>query len=283
MAVLGAGAWGRNHVRVLSGLPGCRLAAVADASAEARSRVRRENPGVALLADAREALRDPSIDAVVVATPSETHAAMASAALKAGKHVLVEKPLSLSSSDARRLSRLAGRRILMVGHLLLHHPGFRKVLELARRGELGKVLYAYAQRLNLGIIRKHENALWSLAPHDLSMILYLFGKVPSSVVARGGAYVQKGRHDVAFLALSFPGGAVAHVHVSWLDPHKTRRLTVVGDRRMAVFDDMEPVEKVRVYEKRADPRADYASYGESIAVHSGEVWIPRLADRKSVV
>ncbi len=223
-------------------------------------------------------LADPAIDAVVIATPSPTHATLATRALKAGKHVLVEKPLALSAGEVRRLGALAAsrRRVLMVDHLLEYHPGFERVLALVRAGRLGHVLYAYAQRLNLGVIRKKENALWSLAPHDVSMFLSLFGAMPSAVSARGGAYVQRRRHDVVFVDLRFPGGRLAHLHVSWLDPHKTRRLTVVGDRRMAVFDDMAPTEKVRVYEKRASPGADYSSYGEAIAVHSGEVWIPRL-------
>ena len=278
IAVFGAGTWGLNHLRVLSGLPGCALVAAADPSAAARARVAAEHPGLRVVAVPTALLEDPGIDAVVVATPSPTHAALATRALKAGKHVLVEKPLALSGGEVRRLGKLAAshRRVLMVDHLLEYHPGFERMLALVRSGRLGKVLYAYAQRLNLGVIRKTENALWSLGPHDVSMLLALFSAMPTSVSARGGAYVQRRRHDVVFVDLLFPGGRLAHLHVSWLDPHKTRRLTVVGDRRMAVFDDMAPTEKVRVYEKRASPKAEYRSYGEAIAVHSGEVWIPRL-------
>jgi predicted dehydrogenase len=276
--VLGAGTWGLNHLRVFSGLPGCTLVAAADPSAEARARVAAEHPGLRVVASPATLMGDPGIDAVVIATPSPTHAAIATQALKAGHHVLVEKPLALSSGEARGLAGLARsrRRVLMVDHLLEYHPGFERVLALVRAGRLGHVLYAYAQRLNLGVIRKTENALWSLASHDVSMLLALFSAMPLAVSARGGAYVQRRRHDVVFVDLLFPGGRLAHLHVSWLDPHKTRRLTVVGDRRMAVFDDMAVAEKVRVYEKRASPKADYRSYGESIAVHSGEVWIPRL-------
>ena len=278
VAVLGAGSWGHNLVRAFAGLPRCALLSVADPSREARSRVAAEFPRLRLLASSSSALLDPGVEAVAIATPSATHAPLAAAALRAGKHVLVEKPLALSSRDARALGALARRRglRLMAGHLLEYHPGFQKVLELAHGGRLGRILYAYAHRLNLGDIRRSDDVLWSLAPHDLSMLLTLFGALQRAVSARGGAYVEADRHDVVFLTLQLPSGSVAHVPVSWLDPRKIRCLTVVGDRRMAVFDDMEPAEKVRVYEKRADIRAPYASYGESIAVHSGEVWIPRL-------
>lgn len=262
---------------MLSSLPGCELAAVADVSAEARSRVAADHPGVKVLDRGEALLSLPDLSAVVVATPSPTHAAFAIRAMRAGKDVYVEKPLALSERDASRVREEARRlrRVLQVGHLLEYHPGFVHIRDLVRRGHLGRVLYAYAQRLNLGVIRRHENALWSLAPHDVSMLLTLFGGLPEKVSARGGAYIQKRRQDVVFVTLVFPGGAMGHVHVSWLDPHKTRRLTVVGDRRMAVFDDMATTEKVRVYEKRAI-REDYRSYGEFIGVHSGEVRIPRL-------
>lgn len=278
LAVLGAGTWGRNLLRAFASLPGCSLVAVAEPARAARERLAEAYTGLRLLAEPEEALRDPAVEAVAIATPSETHARMASMALSAGRHVFVEKPMALSLAEARRLAALARARsrTLMVGHLMEYHPGFRKVCELARSGALGRILYVYSQRVNLGVIRKHENALWSLAPHDVSMVLALFGRLPARASARGGAYVQRGRHDVVFADLFFPSGSVAHIHVSWLDPHKRRCLTVVGDRRMAVFDDMEPVEKVRVYEKRAALGGDYASYGEFIAVHSGEVRIPRL-------
>jgi predicted dehydrogenase len=200
------------------------------------------------------------------------------ACLGAGKHLYVEKPLALTTTDAAELvetARAADLR-LMTGHLLLYHPGVTMLKELVDSGELGEIFYLYSQRVNLGVIRRNENALWSFAPHDLSVMLHLLGDDPVSVSARGAAYLQEGVEDVVFVNLRFPGGRMGQVQLSWLDPHKLRKFTVVGSRKMAVLDDMEPQEKVRIYDKGAEVPGDYASYGDYIGLRFGDVHIPRL-------
>ena len=168
------------------------------------------------------------------------------------------------------------QRILMVGHLLLYHPAVRYLKDLVQRGELGDPYYVTSQRLNLGKVRRDENALWSFAPHDLSVILHLLGAEPIDVAARGSAFLQPGVDDVVFLHLRFPQGRMAHVHVSWLDPHKTRKFTVVGSRKMAVFDDMEASEKIRIYDKGVERAGEIVSYSEALTVRSGDITIPRV-------
>ncbi|MGH7896734.1 MAG: Gfo/Idh/MocA family protein, partial [Candidatus Binatia bacterium] len=220
---------------------------------------------------------DPAIDAVVIATPPETHHRLAAATLRAGKDVLVEKPLALRVEDGLELVELAerGGRILMVGHLLLYHPAVGLLHTMVRRGDLGDVHYLHSQRVNLGVIRSEENSLWTLAPHDVAVAIHLFGERPMEATAQGGAYVRPGIEDVAFLQLRFPSGRMAAIHVSWLDPHKERRLTIVGSKQMAVFDDMEPTEKLRIYDRGVD-RPDYLPYGETLTLRFGDIVIPRV-------
>ena len=198
-------------------------------------------------------LADDTVEAVVIATPVPTHYALAKLALEAGKHVFVEKPPAMRGDEMEELVELArtGDRVLMPGHLLLYHPGLRKVKELVDSGELGDVACVYGNRQNLGVIRSNENALWSLGVHDLSVILWLLGEEPAEAIAHGVDYLQKGIEDVVFCFLRFPSGKVAHMHLSWLDPHKMRKMTVVGREKMVVFDDMELERKVTVYEKGA--------------------------------
>ena len=202
---------------------------------------------------------------------------MARQALERGKHVYVEKPMTLSTEHAEHLVALAEehQRTLMVGHLLEYHPAVQLLRNLVQTGDLGEVYYLYSQRVNLGIVRRDENALWSLAPHDISVILHLLDQKPTTVSARGASYLQPELEDVVFANLHFADGKMAQLQVSWLDPHKIRRLTVVGSRKMAVFDDVESAEKVRIYDKSAE-RPDYDSYGESINLRFGDVVIPRL-------
>jgi predicted dehydrogenase len=278
VAVSGCGEWGRNHVRVLASLPGARLLHVADPRADRQAVARALAPEATVSGSIEEALGDPRVDAVVVCSPSPTHAPTARAALAAGKHVFVEKPLATSRGDAEGLvaTARARRRTLMVGHLLLHHPAVRFLKRLVDARGLGRLHYLHAQRLNLGRIRTDEGALWSLAPHDVSVMAHLVGAWPESVSARGAAFVQPRLEDVVFLTLHFPRGVLAHVHLSWLDPLKVRRLTLVGSRRMAVFDDMEPAEKVRIHDKGA-LRGEPATYGEALALRSGRTTIPRLS------
>ena len=236
VSVLGAGNWGQNHVRIFCELLGVENVVVCDPDVHRQEGVKQAYPGIEVSAKPMFT----TVDAVVVATPVVTHYALACEALLAEKHVLVEKPIALTSHDAMRLIQLAEERdrILMVDHLLEYHPAVQKLKVLLGEGKLGRLLHVSGQRLNFGVVRTEENALWSLAPHDISVILYLLEEEPVEVMARGGTYLQDGIEDIVFLTLRFPSGAIGHVHVSWLDPLKTRRLTVVGDKGMAVFDDM---------------------------------------------
>jgi predicted dehydrogenase len=253
VAVAGAGQWGRNHIRVLAGLPGVDLAWVVDSDASPRALVESIAPRARFTTDPDEALGDPRVRALVVASPTPSHGPLAKAALARGKHCLVEKPLASGPAEAWDLVRTARRagRILAVGHLLLYHPTVKALKRLIDRRALGRLHYLYGQRTNLGRIRTDEGAMTSLAPHDISVMVHLLGRWPTSVSAHGAAFVQPRWEDVVFLTLRFPGGVLGHVHLSWLDPEKVRRLSLVGDRRMAVFDDMEPVEKLRLHDKAA--------------------------------
>jgi predicted dehydrogenase len=226
-------------------------------------------------ADLDDLLADPRLDAVALATPVSTHADLAARVLEAGKHCFVEKPLAERVADAERAveAARAAQRVLMVGHLLEYHPGVLRLKEIADSGELGEIRYIYSNRLNLGVLREEENALWSLGAHDVSVLLALAGEEPHEVQARGESYMKPGIEDVVFCFLRFPSGLSAHLHLSWLDPHKERRFTVVGSRRMATFDDMELERKVAVYDKGFDERA--GSYGEYIT-RSGDTWSPRI-------
>lgn len=238
---LGCGYWGPNLLRNLVAQPGCRVRWVAEASADRRAYVNANFPGVETTSDWVRAVSDPAVDAVVIATPAATHASLAQAALELGKHVLVEKPLATSTAEADELARRAdaGRRTLMVGHTFLYNPAVRHLKRLMDEGHFGSVFYLYASRLNLGKVRSDVNAWWNLAPHDISILLYLMdGTLPTAVNAVGTDYIQPGIQDVVFATLTWPNQVMAQIHVSWLDPGKMRRLTLVGSRKMAVYDDV---------------------------------------------
>jgi predicted dehydrogenase len=278
LAVIGAGAWGVNHVRVFARAKEAELVAVCDPSASARARAQELAPRARLSEDPAEILAAADVDAVVVATPAVSHGALARAALEAGKHVLVEKPLALSIAEAEGI--LAARRpgqVLMVGHLMLYHPGVDLLRKLMTSGELGTIYYLYAVRVNLGRLRRDENAMWSLAPHDVSVILDLLGEDPITVSARGGSYLQQGIQDVAFMNLRFKSGVVAQIQLSWLDPRKERRLTIVGSKKMVELDDVHPVEKVRIYDKGYDRPPDFTDYAEYLSIRNGDIHIPRVS------
>ncbi len=249
LAVFGYGHWGRNLVRVFHELGA--LHAVCDARQEARQEVAAKFPGLRTEADSALLLADPAVNAVVIATPAETHFALASAALEAGKDTFVEKPLALRSPDAEKLIALARsrQRLLMVGHLLRYHPAILKLKELCRAGELGRIEYVYSNRLNLGTIRREENSLWSFAPHDVSVLLHLFESMPLQVSTTGGTYLQPNIADVTVSNLLFEGGARAHIFVSWLHPFKEQKLVAVGSKKMAVFDDVASTNKLMLYDK----------------------------------
>jgi predicted dehydrogenase len=275
VAVAGAGYWGINHVRAFA--RAAELVAVCDPDVSALQRASQLAPNAKLLSSFDELLAQ-EVDAIVLATPAVAHAAQAMAALAAGKHVFVEKPMALDPDDAEALARLAqgSRQILMVGHLMLYHPGYEMLRNLVRSGELGEVYYLYALRVNLGRLRKDENALWSFGPHDLSMILDLYQALPVSVAARGQSYLQPGIEDVVFVNLSFPDKKMAQVQLSWLDPRKERRLTVVGSKKMVEFDDVHPTEKLRIYDKGYDRPPSFTQYGEYLTVRHGDIHIPKL-------
>ena len=275
VAHVGVGGWGKNVVRVVGEL--ADLAWVVDLDEQRRRPYAERYPSARVGGEIDEALADPSVDAVAVATPVPTHYELAKRSLEAGKHVFVEKPPAMRGEEMEELVGLARERglVLMPGHLLLYHPGLRKVKDLVDAGELGEVACIYGNRQNLGVIRSNENALWSLGVHDLSVILWLLGEEPSEVVAHGLDYLQEGIEDVVFCFLRFPSGKVAHMHLSWLDPHKMRRLTVVGREKMVVFDDMELERKVTVYEK--GPWEPAETYGEW-RTRTGDISSPKVAN-----
>ncbi len=278
IGVAGLGYWGPNLARNFAGLPGCALEWCCDPSEPARARAAAQFPGVRTTGELDDLLADPTLDAVALATPVPSHAEMAARVLEAGKHCFVEKPLAQSVADAE-LAVAAARsasRTLMVGHLLEYHPGVEKLKQLTDDGELGeRIYYIYGNRLNLGKLRADENALWSLGAHDVSVVLRLAGEDPTEVVAHGQSYVREGVEDVVFCFLRFPSGLSAHLHLSWLDPHKERRFTVVGSHRMATFDDMAIEGKVTVYDKGFDE--DSRGYGEYIT-RTGGTFSPPISN-----
>jgi predicted dehydrogenase len=279
IGVVGCGYWGPNLVRAFDRLPEAQVVALCDADAGRLERLGLQYPGAQRYRDFEAFLSEPRLDAVALATSAPSHFTLARRALERRKPTFVEKPLTLSSADARELVRLAeeSKLTLMVGHLLEYHPAVEYLKELAASGGLGDLRYLYSQRLNLGQVRQEENALWSLAPHDIAVANFLLDAAPVSVAAVGQAYLTQGVADVAFLTLFYPGGRLAHVHVSWLDPHKTRKLTLVGSRKMAVFDDMEASEKVRLYDKGVDrPPEGTADAEIALKLRFGDILIPRI-------
>lgn len=278
IGVVGAGYWGKNLVRNFARTQGGRVLHVADLGEKNRQRARGLVPDAKVSEHFAEMLEDPALGAVAVCTDAASHHGLARQALLADKHVYVEKPLALSVEHAEELVRIARERslILMVGHLMLYHPGVRWIRGQLTAGEFGTVHYIYLQRLNLGIVRKDESAWWSLAPHDVSIVLHLLDEMPAHISARGNSYIRPGNEDVVFANLQFRDGRAAEIHTSWLDPHKIRRLTLVGSRKMVTFDDTVPREKIRVYDKGADRQVDYESYADLISLRQGDIWIPSI-------
>jgi predicted dehydrogenase len=286
VAVVGAGYWGINHVRAFARARDCELTMVCDRDARVLERAGELAPRARRCAAFEEVLAAADVDAVVLATPAVAHAAEAQAVLAAGKHVFVEKPMALATSDAEATLAAATRagKTLMVGHLMLYHPGYERLRQMVHNGDIGKVYYIYALRVNLGRLRRDENALWSFAPHDLSMILDLLQARPATVAARGQAYLQPGVEDVVFVNLEFGDGPgprrMAQVQLSWLDPRKERRLTVVGSRKMVEFDDVQPSEKLRIYDKGYDRPPEFTRFSEYLTVRHGDIHIPQVEMRE---
>jgi predicted dehydrogenase len=276
IGVVGLGYWGPNLARNFAAIDGCEVTWLCDASEQAREKLIGAFPGARATADLEDLLTDPELDAVVLATPVPTHAQLAVRVAQANKHCFVEKPLATTIADAQLAVDAAEKagRILMVGHLLEYHPAVERLKKLVDDGELGSLYYVYGNRVNLGKLRAEENALWSLGAHDVSVVLHLIDEEPVECSAHGESYVRGGVQDVVFCYLRFPSGRVAHLHLSWLDPHKERRITVVGSKRMATFDDMQIERKLTVYDKGFDE--DTSSWGEYIT-RAGESFSPRIS------
>jgi len=282
---VGFGYWGPNLVRNVDRLGDAELVAACDLNEKNLAKLADLYPHVRTTTSLATLLGDFDVDAVVVATSAPSHFAIASQVIAAGKHCFVEKPLTLTSADAEALVRAADERgvVLMVGHLMEYHSAINWIKEYIASGELGEVLYLYMQRLNLGKVRTEENAFWSLAPHDVSIVLYLLGETPDYVSANGAAYVTPGVHDTVFANLHFPSGKMANIHVSWLDPHKVRKLTIVGSQKMLVFDDMQATEKIWIYDRGVEPK-EALPYGADLQLRFGDIHVPfiKMAEPLSI-
>lgn len=282
IGIVGTGNWGANLVRSFYSLVGSENIVVYDIDEDKLARLRIKYPGIKSEKNFEKILSDEKVTAIVIATPAEYHYQLSKQALLYDKSVLVEKPITLSVKEAADLIQIAEERklTLMVDHLLEYHSAVEELKKIIDKGELGDIYYISSQRLNLGIIRSNENALWSLAPHDISVYLYLLDREPDFVSATGGAYIQSKEsiEDTVFLHLRFPGGIDAHAHLSWLDPNKVRRLTVVGSDKMAVFDDMEPRNKLTIYDKGVE-----WSEERSVIVRYGDIYIPNIPLKEPLI
>lgn len=285
IAVIGAGYWGPNLIRNFLNLSGIAKMTVCDTEEERLKKMSLQYPGIRTTTSADEVFQDASIDAVVVALPAGIHYEFARKALLAGKNVKVEKPLAMCTSEAQELMDIADKKkkVLMVGHTFLYNAAVKKIKEYIDKGELGEIYYIFSQRLNLGKIRSDINAMWNLAPHDISIVLYWLNEHPSAVSAKGMSFIQDGIEDVAFMNLDFPSGKTAHIHVSWLDPSKTRKIVIVGSKKMVVYDDVSMDAKIAIYDKGIDKKniinelPEIESFGKfQLMQRSGDVLIPKI-------
>ena len=280
VALVGYGYWGPNYARIFSELPGCEVAAICEVAPDRRQRATQKHPLIAAPRDLTELLRRPDIDAVVISTPASTHYEVALAAVRSGRHVLIEKPLALRLAHCDELAGLAERsgRVLMVAHTFLYNAGVRKMKEWINTPEFGRVYYLHATRTNLGPIRNDVNAVWDLAPHDVSIFNYLLGREPLWASAIGSSVLNNAREDVAFVTLGYADGVIGNIHVSWADPNKVRKVVAVGSGRRVVFDDLDTVEHVRVYEKGvAVGESSADSFGEfRLLVRDGDIISPHV-------
>ncbi|MCP4580332.1 MAG: Gfo/Idh/MocA family oxidoreductase [candidate division Zixibacteria bacterium] len=275
---VGLGAWGKNLLRNFHAINQSRVRLACDANDETCAKVSNMFQGVNLTTKYDDILNDDKIEAVVIATPPAMHYKLAMQAIEAGKDVFVEKPLVLDLSEGKKLVEAAEKneKILMVGHIMVYHPVSLFLKKYIEKDELGEIYYLYASRINLGKVRDIENSLWSFAPHDISLIMFLLEKFPQRVTATGADYLQKDIEDVSFMTMHFADKTMAHVHVSWLDPHKERKLTIVGSKKMVVFDDSRATEKVWLYDKGVDTKLDYSTYGEYLNLRVGDITLPHV-------
>lgn len=286
IAQIGCGYWGPNVLRNFSAQPGCWVKFVAEINPERQAYVRSNFPHSEVVDDLETILNDPEIDAVVIATPASSHYALTKQVLESGKHAFVEKPLATSIVHADELVNLASAsgKLLMTGHTFLYNAAVRYAKKLLSENELGRLYYIYSQRLNLGQVRSDVNAWWNLAPHDVSILMYLMnGELPASVSAVGVSYIQPGIEDVVFATLKWAGGVTGHIHVSWLDPGKIRKMTLVGSRKMVVYDDVSD-DKIMIFDKGVDrvpkigERMDYDQSGDYQLIHrTGDILLPKIA------
>lgn len=279
VALIGYGYWGPNLARNLHQLPTCKLAMCCDLDPKKLAEVQMLYPGVRTTQKFEDVLLDETIQAVVIATPARTHFHLARQALQADKHVLVEKPIAMSSEETETLIRLADerRRVLMVGHTFEYNPAVLKIKSLLDEGAIGELYYLYSTRVNLGRVQQDLNALWSIAPHDISIMNFLLDTMPLEVSARGATYLGAHVEDVVFVDLAYPNNVIAHIHASWLDPSKVRKMTIVGSKKMIVYDDIDPEGKVRLYDKGATRVTNSHEYGEfQYKLRSGDIYIPKI-------
>ena len=279
--IIGLGYWGPNYVRIFNELSQSKISYCCDIDDTKFEHIKHANPLIETTNNYKDLLFSSDVDAVIVSTPASTHYKIVKDCLESGKDVLVEKPIALNSKDAEELVKLAKKkkRSLMVGHTFVYHPVVQKLKEYVYNGDLGDIYYLHFSRTGLGPIRKDVNAMWDLAPHDISMLLYLLEDMPIEVSAKGQSYLQEGVEDVVFMTLRFPKNILASIHVSWLDPYKIRRVTVVGSKRMAVFDDVNKLETLKIFDKGIDRYGEksYADYGEfQLSIRDGDVHIPKI-------
>jgi predicted dehydrogenase len=279
IAVVGCGYWGPNLLRNFHSLPDCEVEWVCDLDPKRLAHMKNLYPSVETTKEFERIVEDPGVDAVVVATPVHLHHEQAKKSLEAGKHTFVEKPMTQTSEQGNELIMLAARKklTLMVGHTFIFSAPVRRIREIIQAGDIGEIQYISSRRLNLGLFQKDINVAWDLAPHDISIILYLLGKPPISVNCQGKAHVNKDIEDVTNMSLDFDNGGFATIHSSWLDPNKVREMVIVGSKRMIVYDDNQPLEKIKIYDKRVEAPPHYDTFAEfQYSYHYGDMYAPYI-------
>ncbi|HXF52639.1 MAG TPA: Gfo/Idh/MocA family oxidoreductase [Hyphomicrobiaceae bacterium] len=285
IAVIGYGYWGPNLARCVAETDGCNLAAVVDQSSAALARAGKRHPSAKLVENWPEVLADPAIDAVMIATPVDTHFEIGLAALNAGKHVLVEKPMTSNSREAATLVELAAKRkrVLMVDHTFVYTPAVQKIRDLIVEGSIGQIYYYHSTRINLGLFQRDVNVIWDLAVHDLAILDYVFDTRPVAVSASGAGHIQGAPENMAHIALFYPNGFVAHLNVNWLAPVKIRQTLIGGSRRMIVYDDLEPSEKIKVYDRGVNLNAGPEEVNKiRVSYRVGDMWAPHLSVKEAL-
>ena len=281
IGVIGCGYWGPNHIRNFNGLPNCTMLVCCDKDATRLERMKTLYPAIQTTTETGDLFRDNRLDAIVIATPVFSHYELAEKSLQSGKHVLVEKPMTNSAEKSLSLIKLADemKRVLMVGHTFEYTAAVNKVKEIMDSGELGEPLYIRSTRRNLGLFQPDINVAWDLAPHDISIITYLLGEIPVSVNCQGKSHYKKGIEDVANITMNYANGVIAFVHSSWLDPNKVRKTTIVGSKKMLLYNDVETQEKIKIYDKGVDAPPYYDTYADfQFSYRYGDIYSPRLDD-----